>query len=716
MLLQIPCFVFSQTPDLGAAAPFALFTAAGAFNGDVGSSVVGDIGTNIGAFTPPGTIVGQIHVADLVSAQAAADVSTAYGYLSTLTCGGVLGVTLGNGQLLTPNIYCTGAASTLNGALTLDGQGNPNALFIFQIDGAFATNVNSTVTLINGASLCNVYWQVNGHGSTANFAQGTFEFNEANNCAPSATLVNGDGTLRNQVAANALALQLNIWYNLSYNDRDLGIQQLSTLPLCLIDPIVFQEVQSDLTTVQGLLNMSNLYLGNIGGFQPAFGVLLNNSLERLNRFWENCQINDPCTTNVSVAGNFKTEAQDGLEFGHIALEGSHLGSTLPGLFEASDAKGQFEFSNALPISSNYSLLPNSVNMAYANGVTTYDLVLISMHILGIEPLNSPYKMIAADANNSGSITSFDILELRKLILGVYETLPGTASWRFVDNAFVFPNLDNPFVTTFPESKTLLSIQSNEMANDFVAVKIGDVNGSAMANSLMGILERNTATMLFDLEERQVTTGETFEVKMTADQLVQGYQFTLNMDGLEVLEIVGQDMNRSNFAVFNADNALTVSWDSPEATVSSLSSFILTFRATKAGKLSEMLGMSSRITTAVAYGKSTGVAYHPLEVALRFNAPAGTTVSGVGFELYQNIPNPFVTQTLIGFHLPEAASATLRVYDEVGKLVHEQQGDFAKGYNAFAIDANLVISQGTGILYYNLETAKYTATRKMIQAK
>ncbi len=102
--------------------------------------------------------------------------------------------------------------------------------------------------------------------------------------------------------------------------------------------------------------------------------------------------------------------------------------------------------------------------------------------------------------------------------------------------------------------------------------------------------------------------------------------------------------------------------------------------------------------------------------MRFNASARTTVSGVGFELYQNIPNPFVTQTLIGFHLPEAASATLRVYDEVGKLVHEQQGDFAKGYNAFAIDANLVISQGTGILYYNLETAKYTATRKMIQAK
>jgi hypothetical protein len=66
-----------------------------------------------------------------------------------------------------------------------------------------------------------------------------------------------------------------------------------------------------------------------------------------------------------------------------------------------------------------------------NGVTTYDLVLMSKHILGIEPLGSPYKMIAADANKSNSITTFDIVELRKLILGIYKncqtTLPG-ALW------------------------------------------------------------------------------------------------------------------------------------------------------------------------------------------------------------------------------------------------------------------------------------------------
>ena len=126
---------FGQTPNLGSASSFALFTAVGAFNNGGATSVTGDIGTNVGAFNgfPPGTVAGQIHVADLTSAQAAIDVDSAYSYLSSLTCGVVLGTSLGNNQVLTSNIYCTGAASSLNGNLILDGQGNPNALFIFKI-------------------------------------------------------------------------------------------------------------------------------------------------------------------------------------------------------------------------------------------------------------------------------------------------------------------------------------------------------------------------------------------------------------------------------------------------------------------------------------------------------------------------------------------------------------------------------------------------------
>ncbi|MCY7292056.1 MAG: DUF3494 domain-containing protein, partial [Ferruginibacter sp.] len=163
-LTLFPILNFAQAPNLGTCSTFALFTAAGAFSNDGATVVTGDIGTNVGAFTgfPPGIVYGSIHVANGISAQAAADVDVAYSYLDNLTCGLVIGTTLGNGQSLTPNIYCLGAASTLNGDLVLDGGGDPSSIFVFEIDGALSTTTLSTVTLINSASLCNVYWQVNG--------------------------------------------------------------------------------------------------------------------------------------------------------------------------------------------------------------------------------------------------------------------------------------------------------------------------------------------------------------------------------------------------------------------------------------------------------------------------------------------------------------------------------------------------------------------------
>ena len=165
VLLSLREVNLGQAPNLGTTSGFALFTAVGAFNcTGAGTLVNGDVGTNVGAFNafPPGTVNGAIHVADVVSAQAAIDVNVAYGNLSTVTCGTAIGATMGNGQKLNAGVYCSGTASTLNGILTLDGQGNPNALFIIKIGGAFATGSSASVVLINSASVSNVYWQIGG--------------------------------------------------------------------------------------------------------------------------------------------------------------------------------------------------------------------------------------------------------------------------------------------------------------------------------------------------------------------------------------------------------------------------------------------------------------------------------------------------------------------------------------------------------------------------
>jgi hypothetical protein len=211
---------------------------------------------------------------------------------------------------------------------------------------------------------------------------------------------------------------------------------------------------------------------------------------------------------------------------------------------------------------------------------------------------------------------------------------------------------------------------------------------------------------------------------------------MNFKGLEVVDVtpVSRDMKSLNFGVFA--NSITTSYDGEEE-----GAFTVTFRASQGGKISEMLYLSSCITKAEAYpAYAKASAGEKMNVAFRFNNGATSTVSGVGFELYQNQPNPFVNKTMIGFHLPAEASAqagtanasaqagtanasaqvgdlipvTLSIFDETGRLVYNQKGSFAKGYNSIAIDRALLNT--VGVMYYKLETATDSATKKMIQTK
>ena len=129
-------------------------------NGDLGVSP----GSSLTGF-PPGKVNGTIHATDPTAAQAQADLTAAYNDAAGRTPPIALPADVG-GKTLTPGVYKTGAtpALGLTGALTLDGQGDPNAVFVFQVGSALTTAVGSRVNLIGGAQACNVFWQI---GSSA---------------------------------------------------------------------------------------------------------------------------------------------------------------------------------------------------------------------------------------------------------------------------------------------------------------------------------------------------------------------------------------------------------------------------------------------------------------------------------------------------------------------------------------------------------------------
>jgi hypothetical protein len=406
-----------------------------------------------------------------------------------------------------------------------------------------------------------------------------------------------------------------------------------------------------------------------------------------------------CGAKASVAGYLKTEGTLGVQDGNVQLSApSHPAFPPAGLYNMSDNTGRYNFSNAIPVNVNAQVTPVRDDN-HLNGVTTADLALISKHILGLEPLNSPYKMIAADANKSGTITTLDIVALRRLILGIDEELQSNTSWRFVDKQFVFPNTQNPFATQFPEMKSIASIQAGgSMAEDFVGVKVGDVNGTAQANSLMSADDRTAGTLFIDANDAAVKAGEVVTVNFKAGA-AEAYQLTMNLNGLEVAELVpGAKMGADNFAVFN--NAVTM------AVENGAGDFAIKFRATKAGDLSKMISVSSNITRAVAYT----VGGDQNNVALRFNTANGPVVAGAGFELLQNTPNPVKDVTTITFNLPEAADATITLTNAEGRVVKTINGTYAKGIN------NVVLNRGeleTGVLFYEVKTATDRATKKMI---
>ncbi|MEO8430803.1 MAG: ice-binding family protein [Acidobacteriota bacterium] len=163
---------------LGTAASFAVLGATPNVTNTGPTVVTGDLGVSPAASVtgfPPGVVVGAIHLADAVAAQAQLDLGAAITDASGRPCPGgnnLTGQVLGSGGTiltLVPGVYCFASTAQLTGDLVLNGSG----IYIFQIGTSLTTASASSVTLTNGASACNVSWIVGSSatiGTTTNFA------------------------------------------------------------------------------------------------------------------------------------------------------------------------------------------------------------------------------------------------------------------------------------------------------------------------------------------------------------------------------------------------------------------------------------------------------------------------------------------------------------------------------------------------------------------
>lgn len=352
---------------------------------------------------------------------------------------------------------------------------------------------------------------------------------------------------------------------------------------------------------------------------------------------------------VQLSGNITTEA--GAAVGQVHVSNA-----------TTEASGNFHLS--APGCAPFMVTPYR-NDNLLNGLTTYDLVLISKHILGIEALGSPFKMIAADANRSNSITTFDIVALRKLILGIDTALIGNTSWRFVPKSHVFSNPNNPFTGPIPQ-QIEAQLQGSALADlNFTAVKVGDVNNTVTPNATGPASDRTTGQYPLGVQDLVFKAQESVVVLFSSGvEELAALQFSIKFD-TTMLQFVAIDpvlegITSDNFSVQrNGQGVLSVSLDEHNGIRGETGLFNLVFRAKQSGQLRQALQLGAGPTPALAF-RTDGSALLP-------------TLWRMGNSSVTVAPNPFgkagtiITLEAAGSN-GETGGRLLEIFDLHGKVL------------------------------------------------
>lgn len=414
--------------------------------------------------------------------------------------------------------------------------------------------------------------------------------------------------------------------------------------------------------------------------------------------------NDTCPdadsiTTIQIAGSVYLEDQTPVSDVEVSLR-----TQLPGYpLNQLAVDGSYEFkSNPSPAMYAVGAVRNTDLM---EGVNTLDFTLIQRHILGIEPLDGPYKLIAADINSDHRVNSSDMKELRSLILRKSDRFSNNQSWRFVDAAQEFTNPSNPW--PFKESVSVIANEGDKTDNNLIAVKVGDVDNSVAEN----FRSRSNEEVEFLIDDMMVEAGQIYDVDFYSSDFkeVHGYQYTFELDGIEILDIGSGklDITMANTGVLNnREVTMSVGFNYMTSAGADELLFTVKVRTTETGKLSDMIHITSAKTPSEIYlGEKPRIA----QVVLGFRG-SSIAVSPVIYDLYQNEPNPFKEFTTIGYVVPQAEETILRFHDVSGKEVMRKEIESVSGHNEVRIERAQIPA---GVLYYTLESGDFSATKMMI---
>ena len=432
-----------------------------------------------------------------------------------------------------------------------------------------------------------------------------------------------------------------------------------------------------------------------------------------------------------------------------------------------DVTGRYIFNPCSWADSKRSVMPdiNYKNEPY-NGVTTFDLVLISKHIEGIQLFTDPFQYLAADVDYNAHINSLDIKIARAVILGIILNFPNNRSWGYVPNLCtgtqVFLNQfndNNPFdpqfldpfdfsnrtykcAPTIPNNCTWMDhvnvVSNNPLAQfentwSLTAVKIGDVNCGAVSNGL----EDPPPNNIFESETGYPIaipqgTFKKIQVIAEAAQNVSAWQFGTSFpaSSLHIWSFMHGDVSTTfdseNFHFAdgtgseNGISHLNAVWYSSDGTTLNIGEKILfefgmqaTTSILSLENLLQLNGSKTPFKFYNAFGAEVSV---QLKLkAVNWNGLQRGEGRGASDQKMKNIvatPNPFGSDIAFSFEVSEPTSVQIQLLAADGRLIARKSGEYPSGQHRIEISS--LENLAAGIYSYLVVTKDETYRRNIIK--
>jgi len=271
---------------------------------------------------------------------------------------------------------------------------------------------------------------------------------------------------------------------------------------------------------------------------------------------------------------------------------------------------------------------------------------------------------------------------------------------------------NPWITDVPEDYIITNL-SSDMKIDFVGVKVGDVNGSVIANSESTKVEKRAQRSGLVLDVKATTRPNSYirraQISSNNYSDVIGLQGTIEFDAdqIEVLDVVGQNikLDVSNYNLTKQSQGwIAISYDGvPQLTKDGedvLFEIIYKVKSDDEALNAEPFRMTSRVTPLEAYISGDQI----LDVRMSYEQDESTQIVSVS-------PNPWIDKAMIEFFIPQAGKGQWEFYDVNGRVLHRKSDTYEAGYNSIEIERKDI--QASGIVYVKLITDTHTTEYKMM---